>query len=127
MDGITAVGCTCVARRTNVTALPVSRRPRTRILDANAISDKVKDLTPDQTDSVPALRQILAECSPGLSEDVCNGKWYTGLLTYKPAATDFTICALGPLTKGVTTFHMLPYYMNPVLHERHGAALNRKG
>lgn len=93
------------------------------MLDSNAIDEYVRELTPEQSANVLAIRQLLQECSPGLTEEVCTGKWYTGLLTYAPAASDATIFALGPLTRGFTTFHMMPYYASASLQERHGAAL----
>ncbi len=93
------------------------------MLNAEEIAEYVSNLTPEQVENVHFLRRLLQDSGDELVEEVCGGKWYTGLLTYKRSGSDYTVFALGPLAKGFTTFHMMPYYASADLQKSHGAAL----
>jgi hypothetical protein len=81
-------------------------------------------LTEDQKQSIQAIRSLIIELNPELTEEVDTGKWFGGLLTYH-APERFFVFALGPLSAGFTTFHMMAYYGSSGLQERHSADLKK--
>ncbi len=92
------------------------------MLSSHDIDRYLKALTPEQADSVRSVRKLIFEYSPSLVEQVDEGKWFNGLLTYSTRDGLF-VYALGPRSGGFTTFHMMPYYGSMPLQERNGAAL----
>jgi hypothetical protein len=92
------------------------------MLSPQEIDDYVGSLTADQAASVRFIRTLLLETSPDLIEKVDDGKWFRGLLTYDTPDGIFAY-ALGPLSGGLTTFHMMPFYGCKELRDLHGAAL----
>ncbi len=84
----------------------------------------LQPLDTNQVECIRAIRGIIVEISPDLVEEVDTGKWFGGLLTYHTEDKLFGF-ALGPLSNGFTTFHMMPYYGSKVLQERHGVALKK--
>jgi hypothetical protein len=81
-------------------------------------------LTTEQAASVRALRRLLLEHAPNLFERVDDGKWFGGLLTYYTPSDQF-VFALGPRSKGTTTFHMMPFYGSKSLQVQHTPSLKR--
>ncbi len=81
-------------------------------------------LDPAQRESVAAIRNLIAEAHLNLDEAVETGKWWTGLLVYS-TVEKVPVFALGPLSGGFTTFHMMPYYGSAELQSRHGTALRK--
>jgi hypothetical protein len=84
----------------------------------------VAPLTEEQAASVRALRKLIWEHAPALVEKVDDGKWFGGLLTYYTPSDQF-VFALGPRSKGQTTFHMMPFYGSKSLQEQHTPSLKR--
>ncbi len=81
-------------------------------------------LEPQQADSVVAIRNLILNCCPDLDEQIDEGKWFGGLLTYSSNDSIF-IFALGPRAGGFTTLHMMPYYGSSILRERHEKVLKK--
>ena len=81
-------------------------------------------LEPAQQACVSTVRQWIFESELNLSEEVETGKWWTGLLVYS-SAEKIPVFALGPLSGGYTTLHMMPFYGSTELQARHGAALKK--
>lgn len=94
------------------------------MLPPNELDAYLETLTEEQAANVRALRGMILEKMPEIVEAVDTGKWFGGLLTYYTADAVFTF-ALGPLSGGFTTFHMMPYYSTPALQERNGEALKK--
>jgi len=94
------------------------------MLSTEEIDTYLEPMTADQAANIRAIRGLIGEIAPDLVEEIDAGKWFGGLLTYHTPDRVFVL-ALGPLTAGVTTFHMMAFYMSPVLQERHGAALKK--
>lgn len=81
-------------------------------------------LTPLQAEGVWELKKLINKYAPNLEEQIDNGKWYKGLITYKTPDGNF-VYAVGPRTGGFTTFHMMPYYASGDLQTHYGAELKK--
>lgn len=81
-------------------------------------------LTDEQQEAVKNLRKLIFLYNPTISEEISKGKWYKGLLVYK-TTTGQHLYALGPLSRGYTTFHMMPYYASPILQKKHKLKLSK--
>jgi hypothetical protein len=96
----------------------------TPMLSNDIIAKYLEPLTAEQQVSIQAFRRLLIAQAPSLVEQIDEGKWFVGLLTYSLPTGQFAF-ALGPRAHGFTTFHMMPYYESKALQERHGAALKK--
>ena len=81
-------------------------------------------LTGDQSESIRAVRAQIVESNPDLFEEIDSGKWFGGMLTYH-TQDRILVFALGPLSGGFSTLHMMAYYGSSALQERHGAELKK--
>ena len=81
-------------------------------------------LTEEQSASIRAIRALIIERTPYLVEEIDSGKWFGGLLTYHTEDRVF-VFALGPLSAGNTTFHMMAFYASTTLQEKYGAELKK--
>lgn len=84
----------------------------------------VVPMTVEQAECIRSLRSLVCNAVPNLVEEIDQGKWFGGLLTYYTEDRIHAF-ALGPLKGGFTTFHMMPYYGSSVLQERHGVVLKK--
>ena len=91
-------------------------------------SDELKiylsPLTESQKTSISELKKLINTHAPNLEEQVDNGKWYKGLITYKTTDGNF-VYAIGPRAGGFTTFHMMPYYASVNLQTHYGPELKK--
>lgn len=94
------------------------------MLSNDEFEDYLRPLGTDQVASIRAVRALILEISPHLTEAIDSGKWFSGLLTYTAPGGVFAY-ALGPRSGGFTTLHMMPYYASPTLQQRHGGALKK--
>jgi hypothetical protein len=94
------------------------------MLPKETIKKYLELLDPEQTESIEAIRTLLAANAPNLNEQIDDGKWFKGLLTYSLPSGQFAF-ALGPRANGLTTFHMMPFYGLPELQKQHGSALKK--
>ena len=94
------------------------------MLTDEAFAVYLQPLTPEQAEAITAMRSLLAAHAPEFIEQVDDGKWYGGCLTYTHPAGRF-VFALGPRAHGFTTFHMLPFYESAALRDHHGTALKK--
>ncbi len=94
------------------------------MLPKETIKSYLKLLSAEQSGSIMAIRALLSTNAPTLVEQVDEGKWFKGLLTYTLPSGQFAF-ALGPRASGFTTFHMMPYYGSKELQERHGPTLKK--
>jgi hypothetical protein len=78
----------------------------------------------DQAACIRAVRSLIEELNPFLTEEIDTGKWFGGLLTYH-TEDRIIVFALGPLSGGFTTFHMMAFYGSSALRERQGEALKK--
>jgi len=78
----------------------------------------------NQSNSIRILRSFLLECEPNLHESICTDKWFNGLIVFS-MENGTMVYALGPRSGGKTTFHMMPYYCNATMQQRHGEALKK--
>lgn len=90
------------------------------MLSRQALQDYLEPLKPDQIEAITSIRRLIFEHNPSATEEIDEGKWFGGLLTYNTPAGHF-LYALGPRKDGSTTFHMMPYYSLPDLPTRHSA------
>jgi hypothetical protein len=74
--------------------------------------------------NVLEIRNLIKKYAPGLTEKVSDGKWLKGLIVYSTTEGHF-VYALGPRSRGKTTFHMMPYYGSPALQKKYGSALKK--
>jgi hypothetical protein len=84
----------------------------------------IQPLTPEQGEGILKLRELILKYSPNLTEKINPGKWMHSLLVYHTPEGQFAY-ALGPISNGFTTFHMMPYYGSTRLQEKHGEALKK--
>jgi hypothetical protein len=96
----------------------------THILSDKQFEAYLAPLSAEQSSSIRALRTLIMKYAPELVEKVDDGKWFGGLLTYDNSAGQF-VFAVGPRSKGLTTFHMMPFYGSKSLQERHAASLKK--
>ena len=94
------------------------------MLPDSAIENYLKTLSADQAENIRSVRRLVLEQRPDAVEEIDQGKWFTGLLTYTTKSGVF-LFALGPRKDGKTTFHMMPYYASSDLQQRHGECLKR--
>jgi len=94
------------------------------VLTDERIDAYLAPLSGEQADCVRGVRSVIQELNSDLIEEIDEGKWFGGLLTYY-TGDRIHVFALGPLTGGNTTFHSMAYYGSTALQERHGAALKR--
>ncbi len=80
--------------------------------------------TESQRNAISELKKLINKFAPNLEEQIDNGKWYKGLITYKTPDGNF-VYAVGPRTGGFTTFHMMPYYASGELQTHYGAELKK--
>ena len=88
----------------------------------DAVEKYLSELEPQQKANVLEIRKLIQKYAPGLTEKVSDGKWLKGLIVYTTTEGYF-VYALGPRSRGKTTFHMMPYYGSPVLQKRYGSSL----
>ena len=93
-------------------------------LSGDHIESYVQQFSPDQAESIRTLREIILKNAPGLIEEIDDGKWFGGLLTYTTPSGQF-VFALGPRSNGYTTFHMMPFYGSKSLQEKHTQSLKK--
>ncbi len=94
------------------------------MLPGDVVNKYLEPLTPSQREAVTQMRLLIFEICPTLVEEIDQGKWFGGLLTYNTTDGLFAF-ALGPRGEGLTTFHMMPYYGSPLLQQRHSAVLKK--
>lgn len=94
------------------------------MLETEKIDDYLAPMTGTQATSIRAIRQLIVELNPELIEEIDTGKWFGGKLVYY-TPDRIQVFALGPLSDGFSTFHMMAYYGSPALQERHGADLKK--
>jgi hypothetical protein len=94
------------------------------MLPQETIMEYLEPLTAEQAGSISAMRALLATHASSLVENIDDGKWFKGLLTYCLPSGRFAF-ALGPRANGSTTFHMMSFYESKKLQERHGLPLKR--
>ena len=88
------------------------------------IDNYLESMTAEQAASIRSVRSLIVELNPYLVEEIDTGKWFGGMLTYY-TEDRINVFALGPLTGGFTTFHMMAFYGSKVLQERHVEALKK--
>ena len=94
------------------------------MLSKEQIDAYLEPMTAEQSASIRSIRDMIAELNLHLHEEIDKGKWFGGQLTYY-TEDRIHAYALGPLTGGFTTFHMMPFYGSKTLQERHGPALKK--
>lgn len=92
------------------------------MLTHDEIEAYLASISTEQAECIRQVRRLIAGGAPDLIEEVDQGKWFGGLLTYY-TADRIHAYALGPLNGGYTTLHMMPYYGSTILQARHGTAL----
>jgi len=96
----------------------------TRFLSDEQFEEYIAPLTADQSSSIRDIRALIMQYAPELVEKIDDGKWFGGLLTYDNPEGQF-VFALGPRSKGLTTFHMMPFYGSKSLQELHAPSLKK--
>jgi hypothetical protein len=94
------------------------------LLSDQELNAYLEPMSEEQSASIRAVRKLLIELAPDLTEEIDAGKWFGGLLTYHTDDRIFMF-ALGPLSAGYTTFHMMPFYGSKTLQESYGPALKK--
>jgi hypothetical protein len=90
----------------------------------DAVEKYLSELEPLQKANVLEIRKLIQKNSPGLTEKVSDGKWLKGLIVYTTAEGHF-VYALGPRSRGRTSFHMMPYYGSLALQKKYGSTLKK--
>ena len=94
------------------------------MLSVQEIDAYLAGKTEDQKASIRKVRELIVELNTYLVEEIDTGKWFGGMLTYY-TEDRINVFALGPLTGGFTTFHMMAFYGSPALQAQHGVALKK--
>lgn len=106
----------------SVNVSPTRPQEAMSALPSTEIDAYFAPLNAEQREAISRIRSLILERCPELTEEIDQGKWYTGLLTFSAPKVGI-VYALGPRAAGATTFHMMPFYGSELLRERHGAAL----
>jgi hypothetical protein len=94
------------------------------MLSSEEIDDYLVPLTAEQASAIRGVRSLIVGLNPDLTEEIDTGKWFGGKLTYY-TSDRIQVFALGPLSDGFSTFHMMAYYGSPELQAKHAASLKK--
>ena len=86
------------------------------------IAEFLLELHPRQVALIQDLRDLVARGAPTLDEFVNTGAWLTGYLFYATRESGM-VFAIGATRAESVTFHAMPWYSSPELHEAYGEDL----